>query len=139
MTDYTNETITRLKREARARGISGASGMRKSELADALAADDAAVNADPSDFGDMPDDIEPAPDGKPVKIASEPEPVKPEPKPVTGPPPKEPKRYRLTNDISLVVNGLPRRCLAGKIIAENQYDITNVKRSGGVLVPILED
>ena len=102
---------------------------------------------DPSDYSDLPGDLQAAPsDDHIAEEAKEvpAEPAKPEPSPkpevqtVEKPQKATPKEqfFKLTNDIKWNQNGSMYRKMAGEILSSLGYDIDHIRKAGGVLHPV---
>jgi len=136
-TKYEKLTTHDLRNQCRGRDIKYPRNATKTQLVEALQAADK-DRGDPADFGDLPPKTE-APDDfappEPPKTASTPAvKIPPDPADPADLPP-EPKRYKLTNDITHIQNGLPTLLRAGAILLATEYDLEAVKKSGGVIVP----
>lgn len=105
---------------------------------------------DPSDYSDLPGDLQAAPSddhvaeeekGDPIEVSKpeKPEPsTKPEVQTVEKPKKVTPKEqfFKLTNDIKWNQNGTMYRKGAGEILSSLGYDIDHIRKAGGVLHPV---
>lgn len=160
--DYTQSTTRDLREQLKTRKLTIPRNSTKDQMQGLLEADDAArakktagapdarsaaaeapvaPPADVSEFGDMldtseaPDAYEPPPPPPSTAVAPKVK-IPPDPIEITDENrPPEPKRFKLTNDIQVPQGGLPVRMLAGKILTSDEYNLDDVRKAGGVLVP----
>ena len=102
---------------------------------------------DPSDYSDLPGDLQAAPSDDHVaeeskEAPAEPAKLEPQAKPevraVETPKKATPKEqfFKLTNDIKWNQNGTMYRKGAGEILSSLGYDIDHIRKAGGVLHPV---
>lgn len=141
---YQKLNLTRLREKARKAGIDADADWKKADFVAALVAHDK-ENAPAEEMSDLPPPAE-APDENatfepptdpPVAPAPPPDPPKPQDEADIPPDrmPRKAKRYKLMNDIKWQnAAGMPVLLKAGRIMADNQYDIKGMKAKGAVLV-----
>jgi hypothetical protein len=137
--DYSTKKLAELREMAAARGTLNTTRMTKAQLREELARLDAELE-DPADYGDLPEDVEHAPDEpEPVEDEYQPPTKPPSPPPIhppeeeLGPEPDPPMAYQLTNDITVINNGVPSQLKAGRILWDHIDDIEKVKAAKGVV------
>jgi hypothetical protein len=137
--------LSTLRKAAKDAGIEPGDGWKKQDYVDALDAHDKGRKA-VEDLGDLPPPSQAPDEGEEAAFTPS---TKPPPAPAPPPPPPSledaadippeqmpatPKRYKLMNDVTWVKRGLPVKLKAGRIMADNEYDIEGLKAKGCVLV-----